>query len=445
MNVIDSLFDEFHQASSLMELGVLAACLLVAWLLARALFKRYRSDEPSVWFGTTALGGALFPMLALALTAGARMVIEHSQPVFLLRLAVQILLSLAVIRLVARVLAKTFPNSTMVRLIERIFSWLAWVVAVLGILGVLPLVTAELSSISFAFGKTSISVLDMLQGALSVGIVMIVVLWISATFEQRVIDDMVSDLSMRKMAVNLTRIVLITIGLLVALSMVGVDLTALSVLGGAMGVGLGFGMQKIASNYVSGFLVLIERALRIGDNVRVAGFEGRITDIRTRYTVIRAGNGRESIVPNETLITQPVENLTDFDQKFNLTSNIVVTSNCDVAQVQQILQDAALAQERVLPKPAPAAYLVNFAADGLEFSLSYYINDPSNGQINVRSAVHIAMLEGLRKAGIDIPSPQRVVHIQGSNHGANTDSNQEVQHSSQKMAEGVPPSADNQV
>ena len=142
MNVIDSLFDEFHQASSLMELGVLAACLLVAWLLARALFKRYRSDEPSVWFGTTALGGALFPMLALALTAGARMVIEHSQPVFLLRLAVQILLSLAVIRLVARVLAKTFPNSTMVRLIERIFSWLAWVVAVLGILGVLPLVTA---------------------------------------------------------------------------------------------------------------------------------------------------------------------------------------------------------------------------------------------------------------------------------------------------------------
>ncbi len=417
MDIFEKLIHDFRQASTLLELGVLLACLVLAGLLARALYRRY-DGGPSVWFGTSSWGGALFPLLALLFTAGARMVVEHYQPVFLLRLGVQILLSLAVIRLVARVLAKTFPHSTVVRLIERIFSWLAWGVAVLGILGVLPAVTGELDAIRFAFGKTSISVLELLQGVLSVGIVMIVVLWISATFEQRVIDDMVSDLSMRKMAVNLTRMVLITVGLLVALSLVGVDLTALSVLGGALGVGLGFGMQKIASNYVSGFLVLIERALRIGDNVRVDGFEGRITDIRTRYTVIRAGNGRESIVPNETLITQRVENLTAADQKFNLTSNIVVAADCNVAQVQQILQEAAIAQTRVLKTPAPVAYLVNFAADGLEFSLSYYINDPVNGQANIRSAVNIAMLEGLRAAQIDIPFPQRVLHIQNNAGGA---------------------------
>ena len=417
MDIFEKLIHDFRQASTLLELGVLLVCLVLAGLLARALYRRYHGG-PSVWFGASAWGGALFPLLALLFTAGARMVVEHYQPVFLLRLGVQILLSLAVIRLVARVLAKTFPHSTVVRLIERIFSWLAWGVAVLGILGVLPAVTGELDSIRFAFGKTSISVLELLQGVLSVGIVMIVVLWISATFEQRVIDDMVSDLSMRKMAVNLTRMVLITVGLLVALSLVGVDLTALSVLGGALGVGLGFGMQKIASNYVSDFLVLIERALRIGDNVRVDGFEGRITDIRTRYTVIRAGNGRESIVPNETLITQRVENLTAADQKFNLTSNIVVAADCNVAQVQQILQDAALAQQRVLPTPAPVAYLVNFAADGLEFSLSYYINDPVNGQANIKSAVNIAMLEGLRAARVDIPFPQRILHIQNNAGGA---------------------------
>ena len=189
-------------------------------------------------------------------------------------------------------------------------------------------------------------------------------------------------------------------------------------LGGALGVGLGFGMQKIASNYVSGFLVLIERALRIGDNVRVGGFEGRITDIRTRYTIIRANNGRESIVPNETLITQTVENLTEADEKFNLTTNIVVAGDCNVAQVQQILKDAALAQDRVLKTPEPAALLVNFAADGLEFSLSYYINDPVNGQANIKSAVNIAMLEGLRAARVDIPFPQRILHIQNNAGGA---------------------------
>ena len=341
MNVFEKLINDFQSAQSLTELGVLLACLLLAWALTRILHKKYGAG-PSVWFGASPMGGALFPLLALALTYVARGVVEHCQPVFLLRLAVQILMSLAVIRLVARVLSKTFPNSTVVRLVERIFSWLAWAVAVLGILGLLPQVMAELNAVQFAFGKTTISLLDLCQGVLSVGVVMIVVLWISATFEQRVINDMVSDLSMRKMAMNLTRIVLITIGLLFALSAVGVDLTALSVLGGALGVGLGFGMQKIASNYVSGFLVLIERALRIGDNVRVDGFEGRITDIRTRYTIIRASNGRESIVPNESLITQRVENLTDADQKFNMTTNIVVGADSDVQTVQRVLRISSM-------------------------------------------------------------------------------------------------------
>lgn len=418
MDIFDRLLQDFEQASTWQELAVLVICLGLAWLLTRSFYRHRDDGKPSVWFGKTAWGGALFPLMALLMTAAARMVVEHYQPVFLLRLAVQILLSLVVIRLVARVLAKTFPNSTVVRLIERIFSWLAWGVAVLGILGVLPQVMAQLDAVQFAFGKTSISVLELFQGAISVGMVMLVVLWISTTFEQRVIDDMVKDLSMRKMAVNLTRMLLITVGLLVALSLVGVDLTALSVLGGAFGVGLGFGMQKIASNYVSGFLVLIERALRIGDNVRVDGFEGRITDIRTRYTVIRASNGRESIVPNETLITQRVENLTDADQKFNLTTQIVVGADSDVAQVREVLKSAALAQARVLEKPEPSVFLVNFAPDGLEFSLSFYINDPMNGQANVKSAVNIAVLEGLRAASIEIPFPQRVLHIQNNSGGA---------------------------
>lgn len=147
MGVFESLLKEFNQASSMLEFGVLAISLALAWLLTRALYRRHQSDQPSVWFGASAMGGALFPLLALGLTSAARMVVEHYQPVFILRLAVQILLSLAVIRLVARVLAKTFPNSTVVRLIERIFSWLAWAVAVLGILGILPMVTAELASI----------------------------------------------------------------------------------------------------------------------------------------------------------------------------------------------------------------------------------------------------------------------------------------------------------
>ena len=134
---------------------------------------------------------------------------------------------------------------------------------------------------------------------------LVIALWISATIEKRILREAVTDLSMRKVASNAVRAFLLLIGLLFALSAVGVDLTALSVLGGALGVGLGFGLQKLAANYVSGFVILLERSIRIGDNVKVDGFEGRITDIKTRYTLIRAGNGRESIVPNESLITEP--------------------------------------------------------------------------------------------------------------------------------------------
>src|SRR6185436_15581909 len=113
-----------------------------------------------------------------------------------------------------------------------------------------------------------------------------------------------------------------------------VDLTALSVLGGAGGVGLGFGLQKLASNYVSGFVILLERSLRIGDNVKVDSFEGRITDIKTRYTLIRAGNGRESIVPNEMLITQRVENLSLADQKVAISSMVQVAYGTDIRSLQ---------------------------------------------------------------------------------------------------------------
>ena len=170
-------------------------------------------------------------------------------------------------------------------------------------------------------------------------------------------------------------------------------------------------MQKIASNYVSGFLVLLERALRIGDNVRVDGFEGRITDIKTRFTVIRASNGREAIVPNETLITQRVENLSQADRQFLLSTTIVVGMDSDEVLVSDILLGAARRQPRVLSNPAPSVQLVDFVEHGLQFTLSYYINDPQNGQGNIRSQVNLALLQSLREAGVSLPVPKQIVQF----------------------------------
>ena len=181
-------------------------------------------------------------------------------------------------------------------------------------------------------------------------------------------------------------------------------------LGGAVGVGIGFGLQKLAANYVSGFVILAERSMRIGDLVKVDGFEGRITDISTRFTVIRAINGRESIVPNEMFISNRIENLSLADLQVLQSTVVSVGYDSDVQLVMGLLADAALAQERVLKDPGPAVNLTNFGSDGLEFTLNYWMTDPENGQQNLRSLVNVAALAALRANGIEIPFPQRVIH-----------------------------------
>jgi small-conductance mechanosensitive channel len=268
-----------------------------------------------------------------------------------------------------------------------------------------------MDAIHFVFGKSRVSLLGIVEGTLSSGAVLVLALWISATLERKVLRDTVADLSLRKVAANAMRAVLMLVGILFALSAVGVDLTALSVLGGALGVGLGFGLQKLAANYVSGFVILFERSLRIGDTVRVDNFEGVVADIKTRYTLIRSLGGRESIVPNEKLITERIENLSLADPRILLSTDVAVGYDSDVDLVQRILLDAARGAERVISDPAPAARLVKFGADGLEFTLLFWIDDPQNGQMNVRSEVNLRILKGLRDAAIDIPYPQRVVHL----------------------------------
>ncbi|RZI63791.1 MAG: mechanosensitive ion channel, partial [Variovorax sp.] len=280
------------------------------------------------------------------------------------------------------------------------------------ILGLLPAVRAEMQGIQFAFGKSRISLLDLVEGVLSSGVVLVVALWVSATIERKLLRQNIHDLSLRKVASNITRAVLLLVGLLFALSAIGVDLTALSVLGGAVGVGLGFGLQKLASNYVSGFVILFERSLRIGDTVRVDGFEGVVADIKTRYTLIRAGNGRESIVPNEKLITERIENLSLDDPRLLVTIDIGIGYDSDVELAQALLLEAALASDAVLREPGPVCRMQRFGADSLEFQLLFWVAEPA-AQAKTRSDVCIGILKRLREAGIDIPYPQRVVRVEG--------------------------------
>ncbi|WP_430407689.1 mechanosensitive ion channel family protein [Hydrogenophaga sp.] len=404
----------FAQPTMLVELAALAGCIAVAlgmsWALRKAL--RMEQEKTSVLFGRRLVDGVMFPLVLLLLAYVARALITKLMPLAAFKVAIPVLVALVVIRVGVKVLQVAFTTAPWVRALERTISWVAWLAMVLWVSGLLPVILAELDDISWKIGATTLSLRTLIEGAVTAGAVLILSLWVSSAIETRLLRKAVgSDLSLRKAVSNATRALLMFVGLIIALSAVGIDLTALSVLGGAIGVGIGFGLQKLASNYVSGFVILAERSMRIGDNVRVDNFEGRITDINARYTVIRSPTGRESIVPNELLIINRVENLSLADNRVWQSTVVSVAYDSDVDMVTRVLLAAAMQHERVLREPAPSVALSNFGADGLEFTLGYWIADPENGTLNIRSLINFSVLKALRENAIEIPYPQRVLHV----------------------------------
>ena len=404
------------QPTALIEATVLAVCVFLAWGMAAWLQRKAEPVSPrSVLFGRRVVDGALFPLLLLAFGYLGRAVLAQWVPLAFFRLALPVLVSLSAIRFGAKVLQSAFPQADTARVIERTLSWVAWLATALWISGLLPLVLDELGDITWKVSGSTLSLRTLIDGALTASVALLVALWISSVMESWLLRSATGDaLSLRKALSNALRALMLFMGLIVALSAVGIDLTALSVLGGAVGVGIGLGLQKLAANYVSGFVILAERAIRIGDNVRVDGFEGRITDINGRYTLISSVTGREAIVPNEMLVTSRVENLSLADTRVWQSTVISVGYDSDVDLVMHLLNDATKACTRVLKDPGCSASLSAFGADGLEFTVGYWIADPEKGTLGLRSEVNLAILRALRANNIEIPFPQRVVQWQGA-------------------------------
>ena len=409
---LDGWLAAFTQTTVLVELGALALCVALSWGLVVLLRRGLGAyDGKSILFGQRGVDGVLFPLLLLCLSGIALALVGQFVRVAVFKVAIPVLVALVVIRIGVKVLRVAFEEARWARSLEHTISWIAWLAMVLWVSGLLPVVLNELDQIKWKVGGATMSVRSMIEGLLTAGAVLILTLWISSALETRLLRSATGgELSLRKALSNATRAMLMFVGLIVALSSVGIDLTALSVLGGAVGVGIGFGLQKLAANYISGFVILAERSMRIGDSVRVDGFEGIITQINARYTVVRSSSGRESIVPNELLITSRVENLSLADSHLYQTTVVSVAYDSDENQVMELLLQAALAQERVLRDPTPSIYLSAFGADGLEFTVGYWLRDVQNGQMNLCSDINRAILSALRAHNIEIPYPQRVIH-----------------------------------
>ena len=424
MSELIALYQNLRSDTVPLESLVLTLCLMLALGITKVVFKATTAlssnqggtkagldTEASVWFGPRFFDGLMFPLLALVLSYAAKEVWIQTQHEALFKIAIPILLSLVIIRLLARVLSSVFPNSPAIKVLDQGVSYFVWLIALLWITGFLPWVTLELESIHISFGRTKLDLRSLIEGVLSSCLVLVLTLWVSATLERHIVARAIVDLSIRKVATNVLRVFLTFIGLLVALSAVGVDLTALSVLGGGLGVGLGLGLQKLAANYVSGFVILLERSVRIGDQVRISGLEGRITDIKTRYTLIRDAAGRECVLPNEMMVSEKVENLSRAHGRVLLQIHVTIDYASDVPAAQACLVEACSRASSVLKSPPPQAHLLNLGADGLEMTLAFWVDEVESAWISVKSEVNVLVLEALKSHAIVIPSTQRVVRL----------------------------------
>lgn len=365
-----------------------------------------------------------FPVTALLLLAAGEAVLRVSGVLVraadarLLRLALTLVVAMALIRLLVYVLRRAFSNLAFIAASERVIALAIWFVVALHVTGVLGDVVDWLDATKIPIGASTVSLWVVAMGALSVLATLLAALWIGSALEARLMRAQQLEPNLRVAASRALKALLLLVAVLLGLSMVGIDLTVLSVFGGALGVGLGLGLQRVASNYVSGFIILLDKSLRIGDVITVDKYTGTVTQINTRYTVIRALDGTEAIVPNEKLVAEPVTNQSYSDRKVLIRTNVQVSYASDVERALALLQQAARVSPRVLDDPAPGAALVDFGADGLNLALTFWIGDPENGRLNVTSEVNREILRLFRENGIEIPFPQRDVRVVQMSGGA---------------------------
>jgi small-conductance mechanosensitive channel len=291
-----------------------------------------------------------------------------------------------------------------------------WIGFALYLTGYLPEIIDAMDHVGFRVGKQYVSLFLVVSGILSILVTMLVAMWFGQVLEHKVMAAKNLDMNLRVVLSKLIRASLVVLGVLVALPLAGIDITVLSVFGGALGVGIGFGLQKIASNYVSGFIILLDRSIHPGDILTVDGRFGKVSQLTTRYLVLQNNDGTEAIIPNEILMTSTVINHSYTNRQLRMGISVQISYQSDLERAMEIMRQVAENQTRVLADPEPIVYLKSFGDNGIELEIGVWIVDPEEGQLNLRSDINIEIWRRFKESGIEIPYPQRDIRIISGQH-----------------------------
>jgi small-conductance mechanosensitive channel len=418
-HLFGGLIRDFGEPAVIWQALVLLGSLVVAWWLARILRRqldaRRQSRFEALRFGAESLNKALFPLLGTVFVSIAQLVMSRFMHTAVLRLALVPLLGITVIYTMFYVARRVFSRGgeahALLFLFEKVVTTLVWVAMLLTVLGIQEDVVRWMGSVRFNVANAHMTLLSLASGALWVCVTLIVALWAGASLEDRLMRSRSLDANVKVVLARVGRALMILAAILISLSIVGIDVTVLGVFGGALGVGLGFGLQKIASNYVSGFIILLDRSVRLGDMINVSNYQGTVTQIRTRYTIVRGLDGIETLIPNEKLITDVVQNHSSYLTRGNAKVAVQVSYRSDVDLAMTLLVEATQDVERVLQDPAPAALLASFGTDGINLELSFWIEDAAKGTGGVKSQVNRDIWRLFSAHGIEIPFAQREIRI----------------------------------
>ncbi len=399
---------------NLVQLIAIAAAGLIAYYLNKKICAKFLAEE-NVFDSATSrsklraaitpvLRKLLFPVLwltFLALAAGAFSLLQDSYPI--IRTAIQLILAWALIRLGTHFIDNPFTSKTVATIV--------WSITALSILGILDPTIRYLESASFSLGRTEINAFVVISSILSIGFFLWIALIIIRIFENRLYASRSIDPSLKVLFIKLFKFFVITTAVLGGLSAVGIDLTALAVFGGAIGVGIGFGLQRIFSNLIAGVILLIDKSIKPGDTIEVKGTYGKVDKLGSRYVSVITRDGIEHLIPNEELIINRVENWSYSHELVRLRVPVGVHYKSDVNKAMAVCIESANNIKRVLKEPAPNCLLTQFDDSSVNLEIRIWIKDPMNGCSNVKSEVLLEVWNQFAEKGIEIPYPQQDVYI----------------------------------
>ncbi|MDB5959732.1 MAG: mechanosensitive ion channel protein [Massilia sp.] len=397
--LLSDLIGDLQEPGVLWQAFAIVASIALGWGLARFIRAQVRRRSDAANGGTgghvavRSFARVLGPLLILGFLALSRYVLGNYQHVNILNVAVPLASSFVLIRTAFYLLRRVFARGSeqlgaAFQTFEKVFALVVWVAVALYITGVWPDIIRYLEHTTLPIGRNKVPLADILQAAASVVVLLMLALWAGAALDERLMGVQGLNMSLRVVLARVSRALLIVVAVLVSLSLVGIDLTVLSVFGGALGVGLGLGLQKIASNYVSGFVILLERSLSIGDMITVDKYSGIVSQINTRYTVLKGLDGVDTVLPNEMLISSVVQNQSLSSRNIRGSTVLTVAYGSDLDVVIPLLQSVAAGVPRVQETPAPAVSLNSFKPDGFELELGFWIVDPESGRGGVISEIN---------------------------------------------------------